>query len=86
MIAAVHGHVQPNGTPFFYDLSTLEARGADGKLLTLIPKDALPPAAASLITYWETQARQSKGQQGTSSSSSMQVQFALVRKENYLFH
>ena len=65
MIAAVHGHVQPNGTPFFYDLSTLEARGADRKLLTLIPKDALPPAAASLITYWETQARQSKGQQGT---------------------
>lgn len=65
VISVVHAHYQPNGTASFDNVSTLEARGADGKLLTLIPKDALPPAAASLITYWETQARQSQGQVGS---------------------
>jgi len=65
VIIVVHAHHQPNGTVSYDNISTLEARGSDGKLLTLIPKDALPPAAASLITYWETQARQSQGQEGS---------------------
>jgi hypothetical protein len=65
VISVVHYHFQPNGTLSFDNISTLEARDSDGKLLTLIPRDALPPAVASLITYWETQARQSKGQVGS---------------------
>ena len=65
VISVVHARFQPNGTASFDNISTLEARGADGKLLTLIPRDALPPTAAMLITYWETQAHQTQGQAGS---------------------
>jgi hypothetical protein len=50
--------------PFEFN-ATLEARGSDGKLLSLIPRDALPPAVAVLVTYYETYARQTYGQFGS---------------------
>jgi hypothetical protein len=65
VISVVHYHLnQPGGNMSLYDVNTLEARNADGKSLHPVSRDALQPAAAGVLTTFETAVRQQMGRIG----------------------
>jgi hypothetical protein len=62
VIVAVHGRIaRPTGTASFEDIETLEARDQSGKPLTLLARDALPPATVAMLGFLDTFFRQSLG-------------------------
>jgi hypothetical protein len=65
VISVVHWRiVRPTGTLSFDDIDTLEVRSRDGKQLTPVAMNALPPTAIGLLSTVEAGLRQSLGQIG----------------------
>jgi hypothetical protein len=65
VVSVVHFHINPvGGTLSFDNVETLEARDAADKPLTLIQRDALPPAAIGILSGFEASFRQSLGRLG----------------------
>jgi PDZ domain len=67
LISVIHSHQnlnQPAAGTSFDDIKTLEARGESGKALTIVPRDALPPASTGLLTAFEAGYRRGLGPRG----------------------
>lgn len=65
VILALHGRIEKTtGTATFEEINSLEARDANGKPLTLLAREDLPPTTVGLLTTLETFFRQSLGAMG----------------------
>jgi hypothetical protein len=64
-ITAVHGHLdKASGTVSFDDFNLLQANDQDGKSLTMVPRDKLPPTVAGVVTVLEGLYHQAAGAMG----------------------
>lgn len=65
MLVAVHARLdKASGTVTFQEINTLDARNQNGRALTPIERDQLPPATIGAVTTIETMFRQSAGNMG----------------------
>ncbi len=66
LLVAVHGKLdKPTGTFVFDDVTDLHPTDQDGKPLTAVPRDLLPPTTTGLLAAVEAMYRQSIGNMGT---------------------
>lgn len=64
IVGVVHGHIDAGGTMAFDTLDSLTAQDADGKPLTLLQNDKIPPTVSGLITGMGGMMRQNLGALG----------------------
>jgi hypothetical protein len=65
VLMVVRGHIdKTTGTLSFDDLQSLDARDQDGKALTAIVRDKLPPTNVAIVSSMEAMLRQSMGAMG----------------------
>jgi hypothetical protein len=64
LIGVVHGHGTAGGTVNFDEAATLDVKNANGKSLTLLEGDRVPPAVAGMVTAMSGVMRQSIGAMG----------------------